>query len=274
VLVTTEGRTIGSYRVAKLDGVSMTVSIPIGPESVPNVFVNAVFIKDGKQYEGAKSLNVPPVDQQLTIEIQPSKPQFKPGEPAVFTVSTRDAAGRPVAAEVSLGIVDEALYAVKPESARDIVKAFYGRTYNHVNMSSSLHYYFNGASGKRQMRLTTIRPPTALGQLKPERLAEARIRKAFPDTAFWTATLLTDADGRGEARMEFPDALTTWRATARAVTAVADGTKVGSAVVRTIVRKNLVVRLAVPRFFTEGDNTTRFHPRSNDQGKRRLFYGK
>ncbi|HEX4999567.1 MAG TPA: MG2 domain-containing protein [Terriglobia bacterium] len=250
VLVTVEGRAIASYEVARLDDGTLTVSVPIKAESVPNVYVNAVFLKDGKQYEGSKELRVPPTERELTVEIEPSKKQFKPGEPAVFAVSTKDSEGRPVSAEVSVGIVDEALYAVKPDSTRDIVKFFYGTSYNHINTYSSLRYYFTGASGKKQMRLTEIRPPTALGQLKPERLVEPRIRKAFPDTAFWAAAIRTDANGRGEARMEFPDALTTWRVTARAVTA---DTRVGSVVDRTIVRKNLVVRLAVPRFFTEGD---------------------
>jgi uncharacterized protein YfaS (alpha-2-macroglobulin family) len=250
VLVTVEGREISSYEVARLKDGSLTVSVPIKPEFVPNIYLNAIFLKDGKQFQGAKSLRVPPTERQLTIAIEPSKTQFKPGEPAVYAISTRNSDGRPVSAEVSVGIVDEALYAVKPESAPDIVKSFYGTTYNRVNTLTSLNYYFHGFAGKRQMRLTQIRPPTALGQLKPERLVEPRIRKAFPDTAFWAASITTDANGRGEARLEFPDALTTWRATARAVTS---DTRVGSAVQRTVVRKNLVVRLAVPRFFTEGD---------------------
>ena len=41
-----------------------------------------------------------------------------------------------------------------------------------------------------------------------------------------------------------------WRATARGVT---PDTKVGSATLKTIVRKNLILRLAVPRFFVQGD---------------------
>src|SRR6185437_15925093 len=44
--------------------------------------------------------------------------------------------------------------------------------------------------------------------------------------------------------------LTTWRATARGATA---DTRVGSATLKTIVRKNLILRLAVPRFFVQGD---------------------
>ena len=38
--------------------------------------------------------------------------------------------------------------------------------------------------------------------------------------------------------------------------AITADTKVGSAVEKTIVRKNLILRLAVPRFFREGDEVT------------------
>src|SRR5437867_2916779 len=100
------------------------------------------------------------------------------------------------------------------------------------------------------MRLTRLKSSPPFAQLKPERLVEPRVRKAFPDTILWLADLVTGTDGRAEARVTFPDALTTWRATARGVTR---DTRVGSAVHRTVVRKNLILRLSAPRFFTQGD---------------------
>ena len=86
--------------------------------------------------------------------------------------------------------------------------------------------------------------------MKPDRLVLPKIRKAFPDTAFWAADVVTDNSGHARAKVEFPDSLTTWRATARGVT---PDTKVGGAALKTIVRKNLILRLAVPRFFVQGD---------------------
>jgi uncharacterized protein YfaS (alpha-2-macroglobulin family) len=100
------------------------------------------------------------------------------------------------------------------------------------------------------MRLAELRPASRLAQLKPERMVEPKVRKAFPDTAFWAADVVTGADGRARAKVEFPDSLTTWRATARGAT---PETKVGSATLKTIVRKNLILRLAAPRFFVQGD---------------------
>ena len=94
------------------------------------------------------------------------------------------------------------------------------------------------------------RTSSALAQLKPERLVQPKIRKAFPDTAYWVADVRTDNSGQASVKFDYPDAITSWRATTRGVT---QDTKVGSAVENTIVRKNLMVRLVVPRFFRRGD---------------------
>ncbi len=82
---------------------------------------------------------------------------------------------------------------------------------------------------------------------------QPKIRKAFPDTAYWVADLRTDSSGQATVKFNYPDAITSWRATTRGVT---QDTKVGSTVVNTIVRKNLMVRLVVPRFFRRGDEIT------------------
>ena len=87
-----------------------------------------------------------------------------------------------------------------------------------MNTENSLNFYFNGEAGKRRMQLAQLRDPSRLAQLKPERMVQPKIRKAFPDTAFWAADLVTDAAGQAQAKVEFPDSLTTWRATARGVT--------------------------------------------------------
>src|SRR5262249_25786677 len=64
---------------------------------------------------------------------------------------------------------------------------------------------------------------------------------------------VTGADGKATLSVSLPDNLTTWRATAKAVTA---DTKVGSSLAKVISRKNLIIRLETPRFLTKGDTVT------------------
>ena len=187
------------------------------------------------------------------MQLVPSKPQYQPGEAASYTIKASDSSGKPIAAEFSLGVVDEAIYAIKPETVGSIMNAFYGKVYSQVSTETSLSYYFNGQAGKRKMQLANVRSSKAMAQLKPERLVQPKIRKAFPDTAYWVADIRTASNGQATVHFNYPDAITSWRATTRGVT---QDTKVGSAVTNTIVRKNIMVRLVVPRFFRRGDEIT------------------
>jgi alpha-2-macroglobulin len=252
IWVTAETTGILTSQIIESRGPTAYVDVPVRGEHAPNIFLNAVLVHDGQMYMGTKSLRVPPVEQKLDVSIQSSKPQYKPGERGVFTVEAKDSGGKPVSAEFSVGVVDEAIYAIRREAAMDLLGFFYGRRHNGVFTSSSLSYSFHGSSGKRRMQLARVGPPRN-AQLKPERFVDPRIRKAFPDTIFWSADVRTGPNGRAEVPVTFPDSLTTWRTTARGITA---DTHVGSAVERTIVRKNLILRISAPRFFTQGDEVT------------------
>jgi uncharacterized protein YfaS (alpha-2-macroglobulin family) len=255
LLVTTEARTIQTKRIIHATSSSVTIDVPITSDQQPNVFLSTVFIHDNKLYTANKSLKVPAVQQKLQIDIQPSQKQFQPGQKASYTLLVHDSNGKPVAGEFSIGVVDEAIYAIRPDTNGDPHDYFYGPAYDRVSLDSSLNFYFSGEAGKKQMFLAYRgnASPRALAQLKPETLIQPKVRKLFPDTALWLSDVHTDASGRAEAQLTFPDSLTTWRATVRGVTL---DTKVGFATNTVIVRKNLMVRLAVPRFFRQGDEVT------------------
>lgn len=250
--LTIESRGVMDSRAVRaVEPGGLTVEIPIRSEYQPRVYVSASYVKNGRLHEGSAALRVPPVERELAVAISSAKSEYKPGEPVRYDILVKDHQGRGVQAELSLGVVDEALYAVKRDLTQTPLSFFYGNTYNEVNNSNSLTYYFRGEAGKRAMRLAHIRP--SLGQLKPDNVGDPRVRKAFPDTAFWVADLVTDEQGRGQVNFSFPDALTLWRGTARAVSA---DTRVGSAVHRVTVRKNLLLRPVAPRFLMEGDEVS------------------
>ncbi len=249
--VSVEGRDLRQYQLVRSAQTTAEFAIPVTADDEPGINVSAAFVRNGDLYSGAKYLKVPPAQHQLNVKLATDKPQYQPGQTADYAIEVTGAGGQPVPrAEFSLGVVDEAIYAIRRDTLEDPLAFFYGRAWNSVATENSLNFFFSGEAGKRRMQLAQLRPPGKLAQLKPERMAQPKIRKAFPDTAFWAADLVTDSAGRAHARVEFPDSLTTWRATARGVT---PDTKVGGAVLKTIVRKNLILRLVVPRFFVQGD---------------------
>ncbi len=197
VLVTAEGNGLYSGQVIKSSGGSITVDVPVKPEYAPNFYVAAVFIRGNKLYQGSKSLTVPPTQHEMNVQLLPSKPQYQPGEAASYTIKAtrrqRQAGGG----------------GVQPRRGRrGHLRHQAGNRRQHrerllrhesirkVSTESSLTYYFSGQAGKRAMQLANVRPSKALAQLKPERLVQPKIRKAFPDTAYWVADVRTGSNGQ------------------------------------------------------------------------------
>jgi uncharacterized protein YfaS (alpha-2-macroglobulin family) len=207
-------------------------------------------------YQANKQIKVPPVQEQLQVEIAPASQVFQPQQTAAYDVYTRDYQGKAVSADLSFGVVDEALYSIYPDNSGDIVKRLYPDRYVYAPYDSSLQYYFSGRAGNKSPMLaerqSRYRPQ--LAQVKPGNdVVQPKVRKAFPDTAFWAPSIHTDTQGHARVTLTFPDSLTTWRTTVRAVT---PDTKAGASINRVIVLKNIIVRMGAPRFMRKGDELT------------------
>ncbi|HEV8487860.1 MAG TPA: MG2 domain-containing protein [Blastocatellia bacterium] len=256
LLVTAELSGVMSARRVDASARAVMIDVPVDPRYAPNVYLNVAYVQNGEMYTHDRLLKVPATNKFLNLEIIADKKEYKPQETAHYTILARNMDGSAASgAEVSLGIVDEAIYSVRPEQTRDIKKAFYGRRYNQVQTTFALSYYFTGYSGDKPASLAKANKPAyQLADFKNEgQYAEPTIRKDFKDTTFWQPSLMTGADGKATVEVKLPDNLTTWRATARAVTA---DTKVGAAIAKVVARKDLILRLETPRFLTEGDTVT------------------
>ena len=255
LLITTELSTVLSAQRVTSPGKSIMFDVPIEAGYAPDVYLNVTYVKDGEMYTQQQRLSVPARDKMLNLEIISNKSEYKPRETASYTVLARNADGSPAAgAEVSLGVVDEAIYSIAPETMGNIRSEFYGRRYNSVQTHFSIAYSFTGFAGDKPMELARNKPSYQLADFKNEgELVEAVVRKEFKDTAFWQAAAVTDANGRATMKFRLPDNLTTWRATALGVTA---DTKVGVARYKVVARKDVIMRLETPRFLTQGDVAT------------------
>ncbi len=255
-VVTVEGNTLHTRQLLHLTSESQAFDVPINSKSEPNVIVTATIVHDDQLMTAQKSLKVPPTSETLNITATPSKATYLPGEKGSFDVLIKDATGKPVQADLSFGEVDEALYSVRPDSSGDIVKFFYSQKYLYLNPQTSFTFFFTGEAGLKSPLLAKLGDGLfhpRLAEVKPgSDLVVPKVRKAFPDTAYWNPSIRTGADGHAKVQFNYPDSLTTWRTTIRAMT---DDGKAGGAVTRIVVRKNLIVRLAAPRFFRQGDET-------------------
>lgn len=249
VLVTKEGQQISHYRVVAADQ-DNAVEVPVTAEDLGDTYVNIAYVKDDRLYRAEKRLKVPATARQLRVAVEADRPIARPRQPGSFALTVTDADGAPVEAQLSVGVIDEAVYGVKPDGTPDPLRFFYRLDYSVVSTDYSRDYSFVGYAGAHQLQLAQRRRPFTLADFKREGQPRPQVRKDFPDAIYWAADITTDARGRATVQVPYPDALTTWRLTARAVTA---DTRVGAGLARTTTTKDLILRVVTPRFLTEGD---------------------
>jgi uncharacterized protein YfaS (alpha-2-macroglobulin family) len=248
-LVTKETQNVSYRRVVPIKPAGV-IEVPITEDDVGDTWVNVAFLRDDRFYQAEKRVRVPATARQLQVTVTPDQAVSRPRQPASFTLKVADGSGRPVRAALSVGVIDEAVYGVKPDTTPDPLRFFYRREYSRVGTQFSRQYWFIGYSGRQELLLTRRRRPLTLADFKGERPVQPQVRKDFPDAIYWNPNVVTDASGTARVQVAYPDSLTTWRLTARAVTA---DTLVGTAMARTTTTKDLITRVITPRFLTEGD---------------------
>ena len=229
ILLTIEGREVISHRVIWPAANSTRVTIPIREDYAPNFHIGLVMPRGVNYSERVYNVSVPVEKGLMQIALEPDRETYKPGQAGKVDIQTTLPDGSPVAAEVSLAVVDEAIFALRSDRTPDIHRIFYGEQPNGVVTTYSYPMRYLGGANKG---------------------LQTDIRQDFRDTALWQPAIHTDENGEASITIPYPDNLTTWRLTARAHT---KATQVGMVREQTQVTKELVARLNLPRFLQETD---------------------
>jgi alpha-2-macroglobulin len=227
---------------------------------------------------GYAVLTVSPAPKQLQLDLQPSETAPQPGTEMTYRLRITDDAGDPVRAAVAFDLVDAAVLALKPRTPNAILDAFYSPRGLGVSTAGGLTVSLNrlvaqqaeeyddilGRGPQTETETSGMEPPSvaemsedlSVATLTSKRSAADQLpegvalREEFLDTAFWSGSVVTDADGFAEILVRLPDNLTTW--TARAVGVTTD-TQVGESTGTLLVTKPLLIRPVTPRFLVVGD---------------------
>lgn len=249
ILAVIEGQDIYGYRVFNTGQRGQTFDFKVTTAHSPNAFVDVAQWVDGGMITNTVLVPVPDVSRKLNITLTPDKAEYHPGDQATYRIKALDNKGRPVSTEVSLTVVDEAIYALSPDNTADSYRMFWGQRPNQVSTYSAAPEELSGGA---YQRVSTVAP----------------LRQRFEDTAFWKAVVETDSNGEATVQFEMPGNLTAWRATARAI----DGeTRVGMARGSVRATRNVTLRLATPRQMVQGDVLTLIATVNNRTGETRTF---
>lgn len=325
VLFSVEGEDLFSYQVVHVSGNTKLIEVPIEEKHVPNVYLSATMISNADAYSDTKQVVVPPIERFLHVAVKADREQYQPREEGTLAISAKDAYGRPVAAEIALGLVDESVKYIQQDYAGDPRQFYYGRKRAHtVQTQSTLNQksyarFEEVAPGELRDRKNALNeedevaavrrkemgygagvgtgdvggrpraaaessvaldgflnskqvsnlpvlargdkdrtaPPVAATPVPSDAIGAqepaVQVRSDFRSTILWLPDVKTDADGTATVKVKYPDALTTWSATARVATS---GNQFGIGNSSTRTKQPLIVRLQAPRFFVVGDQVT------------------
>lgn len=277
-LITVERAHVQQHEVRRVTSNSIVYKLPITADHAPNVYVSVVLFSGGPgdtlaDYKaGVLPITVEPAAQTLNMTLTPSAPQTAPGAKASFGVQVTDAGGQPVAAELSLDMVDKGVLSLAPRQANEIRETLYGKRALGVTTASGIgisgdrtQEQINQATGGRGGGDSTVSDAAPMATTAPaleaapaagqaeravQQASALSVRENFADTAYWNQTLTTDASGKATVELTLPDNLTTW--VLRGVGLTGD-TRVGEGTVNVVATKPLLVRPVTPRFFVAGD---------------------
>lgn len=162
-LLTYEGERILGYRIVALDRQSNTLQIPMEERFSPNIFLHIAIPGPERLYEAEDEVMI---FRYLDIQASFSVAETRPDGTVVLRITTTDQSGRPVQAEVSVAVVDEAVYAIRPDATAAIKPFFYDqRRTQAVAASSSWAFAYEGQTERRSA--------AALAELARRQLDEA-----------------------------------------------------------------------------------------------------
>ena len=140
-LLTYESDVFISYKKYRVEGNSLTIREKLTDRFSPSFNITVCYIKDRQFYNTNKLIGVLAKDKFLDISLKPTKDTFKPGEKADYLVSVKDYKGNPVPnTDLSFGIIDESIYAIKEDETPDIQSFFYAPTYSYIPVYNSMQY--------------------------------------------------------------------------------------------------------------------------------------
>ncbi|MDO9264347.1 MAG: MG2 domain-containing protein, partial [Desulfosalsimonadaceae bacterium] len=142
-------------KIIRIRGKSTLEEISITQKDMPNFFVEALTISDGKLYSTTREIIVPPEKRVLNLEVTPSSKEFKPGEKAVINIKLTDTSGEPFVGSAVVTVYDKALeYISGGSNVPDIRKFFWKWRRSHQEATASnLNRYFGNLikSGEQAM---------------------------------------------------------------------------------------------------------------------------
>lgn len=112
-------------KILHLQGKSTVEEIGVVKKDMPNFFIEAMTIADGKVRQEVREIVVPPESKVVNVELTPSAEQFRPGQKAKMKFRLSGADGAPVAGSIVLSLYDKSVEYISGGSNVPEIKGFF-----------------------------------------------------------------------------------------------------------------------------------------------------
>jgi uncharacterized protein YfaS (alpha-2-macroglobulin family) len=246
VWITFSGTGLFDTRVVDVDGLSLVYRFTVERRYGSAVYASVAYPTGaGRWEERTVPFRIVPPERVLNVKVSPERPEAAPLGPQSLSVRVTDWQGRGVRAQLSLGVVDKAIYALQGEMRPRALDFFYPLVRNNVATFTSAE--FQGYGYGEILARAFQAPGHAFAAVKPP----TKTREV--DTAYWNPAVTTDEDGRATVSFKLPTNQTIWTITA--VAADASG-RFGEATAEFTARSGLQLVASAPLFLREGDQAT------------------
>ena len=131
-------------RVLRLKGKSIQEEIAVVQRDMPNFFVEALTVSNGKVHTETREVIVPPEKRVLNVEVLPSQQEYLPGQKATLKVKVTDFNGKPFEGSTALTIYDRSVEYISGGSNVPEIKEYFWkwRRHHQPNTTDNLSMVF------------------------------------------------------------------------------------------------------------------------------------
>ena len=126
-------------KVVQLKGKTTTYNLKIRRKDLPNFYVEALTIADGRMHSVMKEIFVPPIQKVADVEVVASRKEYRPGETAEVTLKLTNGDGKPFVGNTILTAYDASLEYIAADTVPEIRRFFWDvRRHHHLRVNSTL----------------------------------------------------------------------------------------------------------------------------------------
>ncbi len=112
-------------QVVRLTGKTTVQEIAVVQKDMPNFFIEAFTVANGKYHEEVREIIVPPEKRVINVEVKPSQAEYRPGQAATMQIKLTDDKGKPFVGSTVLTVYDRSIDYIAGESTIPEIREFF-----------------------------------------------------------------------------------------------------------------------------------------------------